>query len=122
MDVQLIQGRLTQAKQIFIYINFKLAKGDFDAAINMAEKLVPIFTQIGMADLIEEAHKLIGLLQQQDLAAATKFIAEFNGKIDAKLSEATPHLHLAREIKCPHCHANILRDSKFCSECGKSLS
>ena len=81
MNPELIEGKLTQAVQIFTYINMKLPKGDFDSAISMAQKLVPIFTQIRMSDLIQGANTLLELLRQGDYKASSELVGVMSEEV-----------------------------------------
>ena len=122
MDAETKKERLMQAIQTLTGISYKLAKGDFKGAEKYTGHLEVIFTQIEMTDLAEEAINLKRTLIQGNYGEARKLISALQEKVNAKLSKVTPHLHLAREIKCPHCNADILKDSKFCSQCGKPLA
>ena len=62
------------------------------------------------------------LLREGKRKEGDKILESLSRKINAMLEEETPHLHFAKEKKCPHCHANILANSKFCSQCGKALA
>lgn len=122
MDAESKKGRLTQAIQTLTGISYKLAKGDFKGAEKYTGYLEVIFTQVGMSDLAQEAINLKKSLIQGNYGEARNLISALSEKVNVRLSEVTPHLHLAREIKCLHCNADILKDSKFCSQCGKALS
>ena len=121
MDAKLMLARLKQAQQICTYINMKVAKGDFAAAAHMARNFIVILTQVGMPDLLREAEAIINQLNQGD-AQVTTNVAKFSQTLEVKIAEQTPRVHLANEVKCPHCHADILEGSKFCGQCGKQLT
>lgn len=121
MNPELTRARLTQARQILTQISSELETDNFEEARKHAGYLLPIFTQIGESDLVEKTNTLLRFIGK-DKFTAQIMRNEISKLVDAKLSEATPHLRIVGEIKCPHCGTNIPKDSKVCSQCGKVLS
>ncbi|MBI3027112.1 zinc ribbon domain-containing protein [Candidatus Woesearchaeota archaeon] len=113
---------LIQASQLVTGILYKLAKSDIKGAVKNARQLVTVLSNLALDDMAMQAQQFAELLTQGKRNEADTILKSLSEKINAKLEEETPHLHIAKEKKCPHCHADILVNSKFCSQCGKALT